>query len=598
MPALHWIGKEAVVNHHQEVPFHLLREDKSRAVGDPEAENLLIQGDNLLALKALLPHYAGQVKCIYIDPPYNTGNEGWAYNDNVNSPEMRRWLGETVGKEAEDLSRHDKWLCMMYPRVTLLHELLAEDGSFWMSIDDNEVHHARALLDAVFGRKNFVASVIWQKVYSPKNSANYFSEDHDYILVYAKDKENWDRNLLPRTQEQDSAYINPDNDPRGPWKPSDLSARNPYKHGTYSITTPSGRVIEGPPKGAYWRVSKEKLLRMDEDNRIWWGEDGSNVPAIKRFLSEVQDGLVPQTLWTYDEVGHTQESKKELVEICDFESSDDVFVTPKPTRLIERILEIATDPGDLVLDSFAGTATTGHAVLKKNAQDSGNRRFILVELDGEVAQDVAFQRLKRAVEGYPYQGTERTTLMEEKITVRTLKKGDQIYAESEQIKQRHADEFDKIRRETDDGVFRLYGETKIEDRKEGLGTGFRYLTLGPAVKTTDVSVGEAITYDDLARHLHYAETGRPLSDDVTVCPPLVSTENGTALYLLYGAPSGDGQAKASNVLTREMLDALPEPNGGDISTRIIYGEACRLSEDDLNERGIIFRQIPYDVRTA
>ncbi len=251
-----------------------------------------------------------------------------------------------------------------------------------------------------------------------------------------------------------------------------------------------------------------------------------------------------------------------------------------------------------MLDSFAGTATTGHAVLKKNAQDGGNRRFILVELDEEVAQNVAFQRLKRAVEGYAYEGTERTTLMEEKITVRALKKGDQIYAKSEEIKERLADEYDKIRRETDDGVFRLYGETKIDARKEGLGSGFRYLTLGPAVKRTDVSISDAITYEDLARHLYYAETGRPLADDVSIQPPLVSAGNGTALYLLYGSPSGDGQAEAGNVLTREMLDALPEPNGHDVSTRIVYGEACRLSDDDLKGRGIVFRQIPYAVRTA
>ena len=225
MPTLDWIGKEAVVHHHQQVPFHLLKEHPQRQVGDPAAENMLIQGDNLLALKALLPHYAGQVKCVYIDPPYNTGNEGWAYNDNVNSPEIRRWLGETVGKEAEDLSRHDKWLCMMYPRIALLHELLAEDGSFWMSIDDNEVQNARGLLDQIFGRRNFVSTVCWQKIYTIKNSARHFSEMHDYIIVYAKDAEEWDRNLLGRTDSADDSYTNPDGDPRGPWITNALGYR-------------------------------------------------------------------------------------------------------------------------------------------------------------------------------------------------------------------------------------------------------------------------------------------------------------------------------------------------------------------------------------
>jgi DNA modification methylase len=557
-----------------------------------------VEGDNLLALKALLPHYAGQVDCVYIDPPYNTGNEDWAYNDNVNSPEIREWLGETVGTESEDLSRHDKWLCMMAPRVALLHQLLADDGSFWMSIDDNEVHHARALLDEVFGRQNFVDTVIWQKNFAPKNSAKFFSSDHDYILVYAKDREHWDRNLLPRSDEQDDRYGNPDNDPRGPWASDNLLARNPYSKGIYSVETPSGRVIDGPPKGTYWRISKEKLEELEDDNRIWWGEDGDNVPRLKRFLSEVKDGVVPQTLWTYDEVGHTQESKKELVQICDFDSSDDVFVTPKPTRLIERILDIATDSGDLVLDSFAGTATTGHATLKKNAQDGGDRRFILVEMEGEVARDVAHQRLKRAVEGYEYEGTEKDELMKEKLTVRTVKNGDQLYAESEQMKEQHADAYDNFRRRSRDGYFYLYGENTVEERKEGLGGGVRYLTLGPELETTETDVGTQVTYDDLARHLHYLETGRPLDDESTVHPPLVSTANGTAIYLLYGAPTGDGRAGTDgNVLTREVLGALPEPDA-EVNTRVVYGEACRLGADALNKQSITFRQIPYDVRTA
>lgn len=242
MPTLDWTGKKAIEKHHAAVPFHLLRENPTLSVGENGSENLLIQGDNLLALKALLPYYAGKVKCIYIDPPYNTGNEGWVYNDNVNSPEIREWLGKAVGKEVEDLSRHDKWLCMMYPRLVLLHQLLAEDGSFWMSIDDNEVHFTRAILDAVFGMRNFISAVIWQKVYSPKNSAKHLSGDHDYVLVYAKNAETWRPNLLTRTAKQDDAYKNPDNDSRGPWKPSGLDARNYYSEGVYPITTPSGRV--------------------------------------------------------------------------------------------------------------------------------------------------------------------------------------------------------------------------------------------------------------------------------------------------------------------------------------------------------------------
>ena len=278
MPTLNWIGKEAVVEHHRHVPTRLLECDSDLSAGDPEAENLLVEGDNLEALKALLPRYLGQVKCIYIDPPYNTGNEGWVYNDNVNDPRIRKWLGETVGKEAEDLCRHDKWLCMIYPRLALLREFLREDGVVFVSIADHEVHNLRHIMDEIFGPANFVAAVIWQKVYSPKNSAKHFSEDHDYVVVYARDADTWKPNLVPRAEKQDKAYRNPDKDPRGPWKPSGLDARNPYSRGTYSITCPSGRIISGPPRGAYWRYSEEKFKELDSDNRIWWGKDGNSIP--------------------------------------------------------------------------------------------------------------------------------------------------------------------------------------------------------------------------------------------------------------------------------------------------------------------------------
>ena len=225
MPTLNWIGKEAVVKHHKEVPFRLLESVPELSCGDADSGNLIVQGDNLHALKALLPRYAGQVKCIYIDPPYNTGNEGWIYNDNVNSPEIRKWLGEVVGKEGETLDRHDRWLCMMYPRLVLLRQFLREDGAIFVSIDDNEVATLRFLMDEIFGAKNFVATVLWQKVYSPKNSARHLSEDHDYIVIYAAKADAWKPNLLPRTEEQNAAYKNPDKDPRGVWKTSDLSAR-------------------------------------------------------------------------------------------------------------------------------------------------------------------------------------------------------------------------------------------------------------------------------------------------------------------------------------------------------------------------------------
>lgn len=243
--------KSKVINHHQEVPFRVLErkysfDENGQHDEDNGSENMIIRGDNLEALKALLPRYEGRVKCIYIDPPYNTGNEGWVYNDNVNDPKIKKWLGEVVGKEGEDLTRHDKWLCMMYPRLKLLQKLLADDGAIFISIDDTEISNLRLLMDEVFGANNFVTTVIWHKNYAPKSSAKFFSEDHDYITVYAKNKMAWIPNLLPRTEEQDKIYKNPDNDPRGLWRPDNLSARNPYSLGLYSITCPGGRVIPGP----------------------------------------------------------------------------------------------------------------------------------------------------------------------------------------------------------------------------------------------------------------------------------------------------------------------------------------------------------------
>jgi len=268
MPTLNWIGKEKVLNHHQDVPYHVL--DKQYTYNAEESDNLIIHGDNLAALKSLLPQYEGRVKCIYIDPPYNTGNEGWVYNDKVNDPKILKWLDSVVGKEGEDLSRHDKWLCMMYPRLRLLHKLLAPDGIIFISIDDNEQANLKLVMDEIFGGGNFVDTIIWQKTFSPKNSAKYFSANHDFILLYAKNKEQWKINPLKRTDEQNARYNNPDNDPRGPWTSGDMSARNPYSLGIYSIQTPSGREISGPPKGTYWRVSKEKFEELDLDNRVWW----------------------------------------------------------------------------------------------------------------------------------------------------------------------------------------------------------------------------------------------------------------------------------------------------------------------------------------
>jgi adenine-specific DNA-methyltransferase len=529
MPTLDWIGKKAVVNHHRDVPYRLIHCDKDKSVGDPDAGNLLVQGDNLEALKALLPYYAGKVKCIYIDPPYNTGNEGWIYNDNVNSPEIKAWLGSVVGREAEDLSRHDKWLCMMYPRLRILKEFLSEDGSIWISIDDNEAHALKIIGDDIFGKSNFIASIIWRKNYAPKSSARHFSVDHDYVLVFAKNANTWVPNPIARSEKQDKAYKNPDNDPRGLWRPNNLAARNFYSKGTYPITCPSGRVVDGPPPGSYWRVSWEKFQEMNADNRIWWGKDGNNIPAPKIFLSEVKQGITPQTYWSYEEVGHTQEAKKEIVTLF----GGDVFDTPKPERLIRRILEISTRNGDFVLDSFAGSGTTGAVAHKLG------RKHICIEL-GEHASTHIVPRYHKVIEG-------------EK------------------------------------------GGISAEVGWQG-GGGFRFCTLGEPLFDADGNVSPAVTYPDLAAHVFFCETGSPIPRRAEATTALIGAFQGRAIYLLHNAEAvGVASANAGNVLTGGILDALPLPEPGFTGARIVYGEGCTVPEDRLSRLGVTFKQIPYQI---
>ncbi len=401
MPTLEWIGKSKVINHHQKVPFRVLErkysfDENGQHSEDNGSENMIIRGDNLEALKALLPRYEGRVKCIYIDPPYNTGNEGWVYNDNVNDPKIKKWLGAVVGKEGEDLTRHDKWLCMMYPRLKLLQKLLAEDGVIFVSIDDNELSNLRLLCNEVFGEHNFIANIIWHKNYAPKSSAKHFSEDHDYIVVVARNANAWLPHMMTRTEKQNALYKNPDNDPRGPWMSDNLSARNSYSLGMYSIKCPSGRIIPGPPSGRYWVISEAKFHAYDQEGRIYWTKNGDGTPRIKRYLAEVSNGIVPQTLWEYDDVGHTQDAKKEIKYIFDGEMP---FNTPKPYRLIERILQIASDSDSIILDSFAGSGTTAHAVLNMNKADGGHRKFILVEMM-DYADSITAERVKRVIRGY------------------------------------------------------------------------------------------------------------------------------------------------------------------------------------------------------
>ncbi len=387
---LDWPGKRAAALAANAPIAKTLRPMLADSVNFDTTKNVFIEGDNLEVLKLLQESYLGKVKLIYIDPPYNTGGD-FIYDDNFteSAAEYRERAGERdsqgqrlVANTVANGRFHSDWLSMMYPRLKLARNLLRSDGVIFISIDDHEVDNLRRLCDEVFGAQNFVAQIIWQKVFSPKNSARWFSEDHDYIVVYARTAEVWTPNLLPQTEEMLARYKNPDNDPRGPWTSSDMAARNRYDAGIYPVTTPSGRVIDGPPRGSYWRISEAKFKEFDTDGRVWWGADGSNVPRLKRFLSEVRAGKTPQTLWTYQEVGHTQDAKKTLLKHVPFEHTENVLNSVKPVELLQRILYLATDADsdDIVLDFFSGSGTTAHAVLKQNAEDGGRRRFIGVQV--------------------------------------------------------------------------------------------------------------------------------------------------------------------------------------------------------------------------
>lgn len=398
MPVLNWIGKDKVVNHDKELPFRVLKPVKELSVGE-NSENLLIEGDNLEALKALMPFYYGKVKCIYIDPPYNTGNEGWIYNDKVNAPQIKTWLNKVVGAEGEDLCRHDKWLCMMYPRLKLLRDLLAEDGAIFISIDDNEVHNLRQVMDEIFGESNFVTNIIWQKKYTQSNDAKYFSNTHDFITCYAKNKKNpgFKIGLLERTEEQNARYKNPDNDPRGDWKAIPLHAKS--GNSRREVAFKNG-VKWTPPAGTFNRYSDETIIEADKDNRIYFGSNGNKVPVMKKFLSDVGN-IIPKTIWLYDEVGSNDEARRELKSFI----PENIFATPKPTRLIKRIINLVASKDDIILDSFAGSGTTGQAVLEINKEDKGDRKFILVELEKQIARDVTAKRLREVsknTDGFEY----------------------------------------------------------------------------------------------------------------------------------------------------------------------------------------------------
>lgn len=414
MPTLHWIGKETVIYHHLDVPFKVLEhfygfDNGEQTQIETKSRNKIIHGDNLEALKTLLPEYKGKIKCIYIDPPYNTGNESWVYNDN--GPKIKKWLGQVVGKEAEDLTRYDKWLCMIYPRLKLLHKLLADDGVIFISIDDNEQSNLKLICDEIFGLGNYITSIVWQSRQLIQNDTD-LSINHEYIVCFAKNRRKKDRRLKPQNEKywydikefafypkpvDEDKFSNPDNDARGKWKADPFDVPAIRENLTYPIVNPNTGEEYLPPKGRHWRTEKSKFEALLADNRIIFGKTGNSKPQLKVFLNEKNDfGSVSNSWFTGDENGTITHGTKELQKIFE---KDVNFETPKPFQLIQNILKIATRENDLILDSFAGSRTTAHAVLNLNHETGSNRKFILVEMS-DYAETITTERVKKVSKGY------------------------------------------------------------------------------------------------------------------------------------------------------------------------------------------------------
>lgn len=542
MPTLDFKGKPFVYSHHLSVPFRELKIDAGKSLpgdtGPSLDDNLIIHGDNLHALKALLPKYAGKVDVIYIDPPYNTGNEGWAYNDNVNSPLMKEWLGKVV--DGEDLERHDKWLCMMWPRLVLLRELLSETGVIYMTIDDNEMAVLAQICDEIFGKENFLTSITWQKKYSPQNDAKYYSSSHDHIFAYCKQKEKFKIGLLPRTEAANARYKNPDNDPRGPWKVSDLTRAEYRERDDYVIISPTTGKQFSPPKGNSWGRPQKTVEEMITDNRIWFGPDGNSVPQIKRFLTDVKQGITPQTLWFREDVGDNQEAKKEIKSIFNDVSA---FETPKPVRLIERMIRLSSrdSKNSLVLDSFAGSGTTAHAVQALNVEDGGNRKFILIETE-DYADTITAERVRRAIKGVP--------------------------------------------------------NAKREDLRKGLGGSFTYCDLGDPIDMESF-FGESDfmpAYDQLASYIAYTATGEALgkAPKKPAKDWYIGEAGGVRLHLIYKPDSAfmkshDAALDMDTVKTIAASNKMGKPS-------YVFAAAKYMGQSELTrDYDMTFCQLPYAI---
>ena len=531
MPRLQFKGKVFVENLHLGVPYHELTPVRRKGFSKPVSlhDNLIVHGDNLAALKALLPTYHGKVKCIYIDPPYNTGNEGWAYNDRVNSPMMKDWFGKVVDRD--DLTRHDKWCCMMLPRLKLLRELLRDDGAIFVSIDDNEVHRLRCLMDEVFGEENFLSCVSWEKRFTRSNNARMFTSVVDKLLVYRR-SDLLDFIREPRNEKSDAIYENPDDDPSGPW--TSVSYVNPATREqrpnlVYPITNPITGVKINHPTNA-WKFGLEQHRKHIAEQLLWWGKEGGlKFPRLKKFLSDVSAGLVPVDLWRHMESGTTDEGSKELEQIVGRAKFDN----PKPTRLIERICRMACGPDDIVLDSFAGSGTTAHAVLALNKEDGGNRRFILVECE-DYADTITAERVRRVIKGVP--------------------------------------------------------SVKDESLREGLGGTFSYFKLGKAMrKESMLERGKLPSYERLAAYIFFTATGEEF-DAAKMRPQrhFIGRSRNYDVFLIY---TDDFEQLKDLALTMDVARKFSRVE----RPKLVFAPTKYLDQEFLHQYGITFQQLPFEI---
>ncbi|MFN3722269.1 MAG: site-specific DNA-methyltransferase [Paracoccaceae bacterium] len=594
MTELVFKGKEFVWNHHLAVPFRPLVPQPDKGIGDARLDgNLIVQGDNLHALKALLPMYAGNVDCIFIDPPYNTGNEGWAYNDNVNAPMIKEWLeANPIG--IEDGLRHDKWCAMMLPRLRLLHELLSDEGSIWVTLDANEVHRAKLILDEVFGPGCALGTLVWEKSDSPRMDANTFSSSHDFILAYAKrPSDTIFQKLFDEDEEPASHYSLTTEDGRKYYlKPlramgSGEDTREARPSMFFPLIAPDGEeVLPKRPDGTdgRWRWGegkvKEELARIE-----WRGSAGQWTPYF-RIFADTTSGRPPETIWYHKDVGSSRGAKAEIKAIF----GDSVFDTPKPLGILRRVLEIASERNSIVLDSFAGSGTTAHAVLEANKRDGGNRRFILVEMEG-YADKLTAERVRRVVSGYDFEGTQKTELLRERLNWSKLRAADRLTEQVEKIENLHGHEFDRIKKEVKDGELVVTGEKTVAERAEGLGGSFTYCTLGEPVELDNILTGEDLPdFAALGGILFHMSTSQPMPQgQLNEARFHVGEVNGTRVWMIY-RPDLDWLKSPDAALTLTFARSIAQEFPND--RHLVFAPARYVSQRLLDAEGLAVEFVP------